>query len=84
MYNENDESAQQIEGGEGRQAGYVAVLWAGRRKGKSPERPAWEWVSISAEPPPSPPSLTSPLFTAAFLFDHPLYFSPSVPLLEEG
>lgn len=31
------------------------ALWAGGRKGSSPERPAWEWVSI-CEPPPSFPS----------------------------
>lgn len=84
------ERAQRAQGGEERQTGYVVVLWAGSRKGNSPERPAWEWVSISDSvsraptlfpspcPSPSLPSLPSPLFTAAFLFDLPPYFSPSL------
>lgn len=83
------------QGGEGRQTGYVVVLWAGSRKGNSPERPAWEWVSISDSvsraptlslslslsiPSFSPLPSSSPLFTAAFLFYLPLYSSPSLPL----
>lgn len=59
----------------GRQTGYVVVLQAGSRKGNSPERPAWEWVSISdsvSRAPtlfpslslcPSPPPLSSFSFT---------------------
>lgn len=74
------------QGGEGRQTGCVVVLWAGSRKGSSPERPAWEWVSISdsisraptlfPSPSPSLPPLPSPLFTATF---PSIFLSPLLP-----
>lgn len=76
------------QGGEGRQTGYVVVLWASSRKGNSPERPAWEWVSISDSisraptlfPSPSP-SLPSPPpappVHSNFSLYLPLYSSPS-------
>lgn len=71
---------QRAEGGEENQTGYDVVLWAGSRKGNSPARPAWEWVSISDKRkpppsfplPPSHPSLLSPL-----LCSQQLSFSPS-------
>lgn len=76
------------------------VLWAGSRKGNSPERPAWEWVSISDSVSRAPSTLF-PLPLHPFLLSPPLcsqqlfHFSfnlppcsppslPSVPLLSSG
>ena len=73
------------QGGEGRQTGYVVVLWAGSRKGNSPERPAWEWVSISDSVSKAPTlfslslQLSIPSFSSPPLRSQQLFFSFYLP-----